>query len=747
MTAQENAPITRYSSIRTRLIWSFVLIVLVPMTIISTVLVISATQSARSQVTTQLQTVTNYKKTAIKDLLSGLQTQLKTSALSDTVNYNLRTLLQTPTDSLEFTIASQYTENHFKQFIEESGQFQVILVLNTEGQVLFSTETTEEGKNYKNEVFFQGSQYGSFTYLSSFTQTIIVTNPLTNTDNEIIGFIAGKASTATLNKIMQNSDGLGKTGKTYLISLGRLLLTALPEAEIGNEITSPGIITVLDGQSNGSASYKNFIGVPVVGVYDWIPELKAGIMSEQEQSEASGPIYAILAVNIGLALAAILIAAVASLQVTRSIAAPIDNLAETATQIAEGHLELEAEVERTDEIGKLAIAFNNMTRQLRQNLESLERRVQDRTFDLEQRTAELEKSSTELAEASRQIQKRAIQAETISKIANSIASIQNLQELLPLITHVISEQFGYYHTGIFLTDKANEYAVLSAANSEGGQRMLARGHRLGIGQTGIVGYAVATGKPRIALDTGKDAVFFENPDLPETRSEMALPLRIGDKIIGALDVQSIESNAFTEQDTETLSTLADQVSIAIQNSRLFEETQKSLTEINTIYRQTLHETWAKTTGEQETSGYRFGPMGSQPLRSQLKTKGIDQALTNGELIILQEELSPELAVPIKVRGQTIGILNVQAPDGHTWRQSEINILKAIAERVAVSAENARLFDETTSRAERERTVSAITTKIRSTNNPEEMLVIAMAELKNVLNVKDIRITSAKDSAN
>jgi K+-sensing histidine kinase KdpD len=181
------------------------------------------------------------------------------------------------------------------------------------------------------------------------------------------------------------------------------------------------------------------------------------------------------------------------------------------------------------------------------------------------------------------------------------------------------------------------------------------------------------------------------------------------------------------------------VSIAIRNSQLFESTQQSLAEINTIYRQTLKETWAKTVTEQGNSGYQFGVSGNQPLREELKTEGAKQAIAKGELIILQGNSEPELATPIKLRGQTIGVINVRAPEGHIWKQNEINVLQAIAERVAVSAENARLFEETTRRAERERAVSTITTKIRSTNDPEEMLAIAINEIKNALNAKEIRI--------
>ena len=155
-----------------------------------------------------------------------------------------------------------------------------------------------------------------------------------------------------------------------------------------------------------------------------------------------------------------------------------------------------------------------------------------------------------------------------------------------------------------LLDDAREYAVLMAANSEGGKRMLARGHKLRVGQTGIVGYATGTGKPRIALNTGTDMVYFNNPDLPETHSEIALPLRVRDQIIGALDVQSTEPNAFANEDIEVLSTLADQVSIAIQNARQFEQTRKALSEAEALAKQFAQTGWQQFSKNKNLVGIR-----------------------------------------------------------------------------------------------------------------------------------------------
>ena len=135
--------------------------------------------------------------------------------------------------------------------------------------------------------------------------------------------------------------------------------------------------------------------------------------------------------------------------------------------------------------------------------------------------------------------------------------------------------------------------------------MLTRGHKLRVGETGLVGYVTGSGKPRIALDTGTDAVFFNNPDLPDTHSEMTLPLAIGEEVIGALDVQSVETNAFSQDDINILSALTNQVSIAIQNARQFEETRKALREFDVLSRQFVQTKWQQFTKSQKLTGILY----------------------------------------------------------------------------------------------------------------------------------------------
>jgi GAF domain-containing protein len=365
--------------------------------------------------------------------------------------------------------------------------------------------------------------------------------------------------------------------------------------------------------------------------------------------------------------------------------------------------------------------------QLTELRDELELRVEDRTRELANRNQELDQANS-------QIHRRAAQFEALTQVTRAITSIRDLQELLPHITNVISDRFGFYHVGIFLLDDVNEFAVLSAANSEGGKQMLERRHRLRVGEQGIVGNVTLTGNPRIAMDVGVDAVFFDNPELPDTHSEMALPLKSGKLIVGALDVQSTEIGAFTEEDIQMLSLLADQVSLAIENARLFDETRRALSESESISHQLTREAWVRMPVETKLLGYRYGFAGSSPLNEPLDLAELSKSKSKAN----QRETS-QVIVPIVLRGETIGSLVVQSPSTAALNQDQIDLIKAVAERVALSAENARLFEETTRRAERERLVSDITGKIRSVNDPQSMIQTAMEELRKALGASKVEV--------
>jgi GAF domain-containing protein len=369
-------------------------------------------------------------------------------------------------------------------------------------------------------------------------------------------------------------------------------------------------------------------------------------------------------------------------------------------------------------------SLRNSNTELQQLNQNLEERVATRTNELES--------------ANQRNEKRARQFEAIAQVARATAASMEIEELLPRLVEVIGQQFGFYHAGIFLLDENHEYAILRAANSEGGRRMLQHGHQLAFGQTGIVGIVAATGTPRIAIDVGDDAAYFDNPDLPETRSELALPLRTGTDVIGVLDVQSTESNAFQPEDIEVLSTLADQVTIAIQNARSFEMTQQLLREAQKTSSTYLQQSWKVLQSQETYSGYQILGNTIKRLMQPVSSPQISKAVTSKRTVVEAGE-RPVLAVPIRLRENVIGIMNVRLSEGHELDPDEIDITEAVAERLSLAIETALLLKTTQKRAEIERVTSEISGKISSSTQFESILRIAAEELSRALGGSEVLV--------
>ncbi len=397
-----------------------------------------------------------------------------------------------------------------------------------------------------------------------------------------------------------------------------------------------------------------------------------------------------------------------SLWIGQLISTPLVRLTQTVDTISSGDFTARATVGAQDETGRLASAFNIMADRLSNTLSGLEQNVVERTKELEL--------------ANKNNEHRALQFESIARVAQIIGSTDFSEELLPRITEVISQQFNLYHVGIFLLDIRKEYAVLTASNSEGGRKMLARNHRLPINEASIVGYAGKTGQPRLALDTDADSTYSTNPDLSRTRSELALPLMVGSEIIGVLDVQSTEKNAFSIEDINVMSTLARQVSIAIQNARAYQQTREALKRAEIASMELSRQNWKQFTGQQEIEGVMFDGV---------NTKTVSRSAGQTE---------HNLAIPLVLRGTKIGSIKLNSIDPlRVWTEDEMAVLQAAAERTTLAIENARLLQDAQKRASKERTIGEISSKISGLVNIENILETAIKELGTTLTNTDISI--------
>lgn len=384
---------------------------------------------------------------------------------------------------------------------------------------------------------------------------------------------------------------------------------------------------------------------------------------------------------------------------------PLNRLVEGTRIIGAGDLAHTIPVERDDEIGALARSFNDVAARLRDVISGLERRIVERTAALERRT---------------------LQLETISLVSKEAAQVRNVVMLLETTARAISERFGFYHVGIFILDDAKIWAILRAASSAGGQRMLARGHRLQVGQTGIVGFVAGSGKPRIVFNVGEDAVWFNNPDLPETRSEMALPLKVEDEVVGVLDVQSDAPEAFTDEDISTLQLLADQLAVALNNARALEMMEGALAEVRDIQIDYSRQGWARIAAQSRPLAYEYdrvdvNPVPPLPVPVELSDGRATRAqFMDGGVPVMMETL--------RAGGRVLGYLGL-ADSQRTWSAEELSLVESVGEQIALALENARLFEES-QQSQRQQTL--ISNVLQVASNPELSFEDVLTEIARIL---------------
>lgn len=634
------------------------------------------------------------------------------------------------------TIVSNDLADELREFQQTSPQHVELFITDRHGANLAATNRTSDYYQ-ADEGWWQSAYNGGKGAIfisqpeldeSSNTYAVLMAIPLYY-EGQVAGILRSTLDVTSLTTLLD---------KEKVTDLGHADLRVGSDQLLGDETLTSEEITALQG-SAGSFSEFAFENEPSLvseqkvaapagsSAEQAVTNLNWSVIVHQSLDQALLPVKNQARATISISMLVLALAVIFGYIVAQWIASPIVNLTAIASQIAQGDLNARAVIQTQDEIGALSDSFNHMTSQLQDTLKGLEQRVTERTADLDQ--------------ARLQSEKRARDLQSISEISQIISSEQRLDILLPLITRLVSEKFGFYHAGIFLTDKIRQHAVLQAANSEGGQRMLHRGHRLELG-SGIVGTVAQTGIARVALDVGVDAVFFDNPDLSATRSEMAIPLNARGTTIGALDVQSVKPGEFTDNIVNTLGILGDQIAIAIENARLFERTQQALTEAQTLYSQYLQKEWKAFRSATTNVGYHQSTTGGKPLETPLETEAIKDALRHGEIVIggNGSDTEPAMIVPIKLRGETIGVLNIKAPSkDRKWSRDEIAMIESVSERLALALENARLFEETNRRAERERIVSEITGKIRSVNDPQVMIQTALEELRSVLGASRVQV--------
>ena len=362
-------------------------------------------------------------------------------------------------------------------------------------------------------------------------------------------------------------------------------------------------------------------------------------------------------------------------------------------------------------LGEAMERLRATTQELEEHRRTLEQRVADRTAALVHRTEQLENAA---------------------QVARDVVAVRDVQELLERAVSLISDRLGFHHTAIFLVDETGDYAVLRAASSEEGRRLLDQGYHLRVGGETVVGYVTGTGLVRTVRANEME----ETLPAPHARSRVVLPLRVGDRIIGALDILSEEEEAFQEADVAMLRLLADQLAVAIENARLLDEMERAVRELERAYGEYTWETWRDASHYAPLQGMRYHRQRLEPTDE--LSEEARQALKEGKPVIRplrQEggggEGGVSLAIPMRLRDQVIGALSVRFTTEEVPSEV-VQMMEEVGNRIALALENARLLEETRRRAAWERTLSAVTARIRAEAEIDAILERALEELSRTL---------------
>ncbi len=336
-------------------------------------------------------------------------------------------------------------------------------------------------------------------------------------------------------------------------------------------------------------------------------------------------------------------------------------------------------------------------------------------------TEELAFDQQQLKTLSQTLERRELQVRTAAEISRTVIAELDPDILLQRVVNLLLSRFNLYYVGVFTVDPSGHYAVLRAGTGDAGEKMLADKHQLAIGTTSMIGYAISQKEPRIASDISLEPYHFTNPNLPHTRSELALPMITADRVLGAITVQSLVANAFDEDDIVVYQGVADSLATALVNANLYQQVQSSLEEIHTLHRQYLLESWGNVTSRMGKLSYTYE-----------KESHPSDGITNTILPPIAQNL------PLLVRDVTIGNISIEA-DRSILTPQEQAFVEAVTQQTAQALENIRLVEETQRTAHQDRIVNSISEELSRAMDVESVIKTAVREIGRLPNITDVSV--------
>lgn len=751
-----------FNSIRTRLLATFIALAAVPVLLTAIVTLYITSQNAIANAQTSVSAIAQLRASQIETWVGTLQTYLGSILQDKETLQEVKDIIHQPSETKDKQALLKQKLNELNAF---SGYFDELFLINADGAILVSTNETQVGKIVKNKSFFIAGLLGQHTDPPAYdvalgNYSIVFSQPIKE-NNATIGVIAGRANLNVLNQIMVNRSGFGDTNETYLVGSNYALLTAsrFVETQVGEKyIRTEGVEKALAIKTAGNGSYNDYRNVPVFGSYIWLPDLEVVLISEKDQIDALQGSNAALITTVVLIIFSVFLAALVAYLVTRTIANPIAGLVQVAQKIATGNLDVKAQTTSEAELNTLALAFNTMAETLQETLRGLEMRISERTRALS----------------------------TSATISRRISTILNLQDLVVEVVNQLQAGFHYYHAHIYLLNQEGDL-VMAGGTGEAGKTLLARGHKILQGR-GLVGKAVAAKENILVPDTKANPTWLPNPLLPNTKAEVAVPIMIGDRVIGVLDVQNDAVGSLTQEDADLIRSIADQVAIAIQNIQQIENTQKMASDLGVVAnvgiatatitdtKELLQEVVALTKQSfnlyhahiyllNESRDTLVLSAGAGEVGQQMVNEGHHIPLDREQSLVARAarrqigvvvndvtqepgfmpnpylpDTRSELAVPMVANGQLVGVLDVQSERVNRFSDADVNIQTTLASQVGIALQNARSFERTQKQAEREAMLNQINQRIQSANTVEAAIQMATRELGRALGRKRTIIT-------
>jgi GAF domain-containing protein/HAMP domain-containing protein len=485
----------------------------------------------------------------------------------------------------------------------------------------------------------------------------------------------------------------------------------------GEDLSSLPLVRDYLQQSRTTAPQllTGLLGEAAVGRYAALDFPEWAIIVELPAAEAYGAMRLSLALAVGSTVLIVLLVTWLSIYLARQTAAPLATLTQRADRVVDGRFNQIMPVVGTTEIKRLANAFNRMTLQVRELIQTLEERVAMRTQRLEM----------------------------ITTISSQLSTILSLDDLLLEVVERIQTSFNFYHAHIYFMDDQQQRLMVVAGTGTAGARMKADHHSIPLNApTSLVARAARTGQVVWVNNVRERADWLPNELLPNTRAEMAVPILLGDQVVGVLDVQQDTVGGLDDGDASLLRSLANHVAVAIRNARLFAEVEAALAEAKMAQSHYLQQAWHPSNQVNAPISGEYHGRGQSPL-SDIVLDQLEQAAhRQAGPVVLDAAAEPSemgqqaLIAPIKLHGLTIGTMQFYDVAGErSWDERELALIDVIAGQVAQAAENIRLIEEMRERSSRERTIREFTDKLRATPNLDALLSTATRELAERLNVR------------